>query len=317
MHGVTVQRVREPAELVQFLEAREPAATQILTHVLRTPSAPKRARWIVSSAGDRVGTVVLERRQTTANWHAHVLLDEPDSGAEAGAVVQRSPARSFAGPESSVEPVRRHVPRASTQPRRRLFVSYPALAHDDFVTLAAQAGVGAAPGEGCRPATLSDLDTLTELYSGYELNGGVPLHQLRKGLRSDIVDDCISVLVMDGEILAALTVRRTHRFAVTVSVTVPPEHRGKGLAVTLGAWQTAREAAAGRGMCGERAMSNRMRITGEGIAVDGFVELVYTNVGLAPRVRFRGRERLRVALLRMRGRRARPRPVAQAQTPTP
>jgi GNAT superfamily N-acetyltransferase len=317
MHGVTVQPVREPAELVEFLEAREPAATQILTQVLRTPRTTGRAWWMVSGDGDRIGTVVMERRHAAGNWHAHVLLDDAAYAAEAGALLQRSSARSFGGPESSVEPVRRFVPRASTNPRRRLFVTYPALSADDVATLSVQAGVTTVPGAECRPAMQSDLDTLTALYSGYELNGGVPLRLLRTRLRSEIRDDCVSVLVIDDEILAAISVHRTRRFAVTTSVTVPPEHRGKGLAVALGAWQTTREMAAGRGMCAERAMSNRMRVTGEGIAAPGLVELVYTSIGLAPRLQFRGRERLRVAVLRLRGRRASPRPVARPQTPTP
>ena len=313
-----LQRVRAPTELEHYLESREPVTTAMLLRVppYRRGRRAARAWWVIAPDATRRGVVLLERLESLGSWRGHVLLEDPACAADVAALIQRSPARSFVGPESSVEPVRGLVARASANPQRRWFFSWPPLPGEVYEQLGAQSGIVPVEGAECRLATSADLEALTALYASYELNGAIALRHLRTRLRAETAEGGVAVALVDNRIAAAASVQRTHRYALTNSITVPPEYRGRGLGGALASWQNQREAEAGRGACGERARANGMRTSGA--PAPGSIQMVFSEVALAPRIRFRGRERLRVMLVGLHGRRAAPRragPPRHSQVP--
>jgi len=281
------RRIRRDDEIVALLDGHEPRSTRALGEILDRGVRSRTCRaWIVDDGDRRPAAAVVLVRATFDRWVATVLLLDHGAADEVARLVDRSAAWSVVGAAPDIAPL---VPLL----RRRRFVDVrPWVVTEYPVT------VTDASHDSSRIAVGADLDALVELYSEFELFGGMTSWQLRPVLRHLLSRHYIVVIERPGDptrFAGAAAIRtRSRRYAVLDLLTVMPENRGAGLSWVLVAH--AQTIANTLGLAGVAALggTNPMNLDGH-LDDDAFVA-----VRLAAPRRFRGQGRLRTLYGRVR-----------------
>lgn len=275
--GFVARRTRSLRPVAALLESDEPRTTRALSEHLSHGGRRGCRAWLITSAdGSPAGAVVVSRL-CFGHWAAWAYLREPGAATVAADVVERSPAWTVSGTESDIRPLVAHLPRARDVSTRRWgFVRYPV-------------DVLGRPDQHTRVATATDLDSLMDLYAGYELGGPPTRWQLRSYLRRLLQHHFIIVYEDDHRLIGAVTVDgRTSRFVTVNDLTVLPDHRRGGVGWSILARAQAIANGLGVGVTWTMAPSNP--IDHERFQWD---DELSCRVRLEPPHRFRGEGRVR------------------------
>jgi hypothetical protein len=246
--------------------------------------------WAVRTGGQLAGLLV-SSKWCRDRWSAHLFLDDAAAADEMGQALDRSNAWSVSGPVEGVEAVLRRSRRAKGWVRIWFYWIAPqppengdAFPRNDEVVI--------------RDAAPADLDALVEIYSLDEHSGGVTRPRLREAIRNRLPH--LRVAELDGRVVGALFIPETSRYRVLDMLAVHPQARGRrlGMAMLVDAGTDA--VIDGKGICGERAMTNGMRVSHDDVMSIGEAN-VWAGADLVPPRRFRGQGRLRRLVARLEG----------------
>lgn len=290
---MTIERVRKPAsdaEVLAYLEGREPETTAALVSVNST-DRPRDVRvWAVRKGGQLAGLLV-SSKWCRDRWSAQLFLDDLGAADDMAQALDKSNAWAVSGPVDGVEAVLRRARRAKGWVQVWFYWIAPqppdngdAFPRNEGVTI--------------RDASPADLDALVEIYSLDEHSGGVTRPRLREAIRNRLPH--LRVAEVDSDVVGALFAPETRRYRVFDMLAVHPKARGRrlGMAMLIDAGTDA--VIKGVGVCGERAMTNGMRVSHDDVLSIGEAN-VWAAADLFPPRLFRGQGRLRRLVARLEG----------------
>lgn len=246
-------RVRPPrsvAELLDFAEPMEPAATRFVGEARRHGLSRTNRAVVVEDGGGIVGALLINRR-CRGRWNALPVLADarPDAANRLAAEVDRSPAWALIGGARHVGPVLAHL-------RRRIRPTAYAF-HGSHIP---PPDVDAVRDRRMRLAVRDDLDALVRLYDASEQHDIPTRPRLRRFLTDALRDVPIVVAELDSRIVGAVRCDWLSRsYAFWWAQVVLPEYRGLGLGNSLLFTAMAHSGAQGLKVCGVIGPTNPTR----------------------------------------------------------
>lgn len=266
-------------EAVALLEPHEPASSLMLAPILEGGLTRTLRCWLAESPDGRPAGLLVTGRYFPGRWFCRPLVIDSGAALPLARIASHAPESAMHGPAEHVEPLLPHLGLdvAMSEP----FLRLPRGAYDQRHAHDARV----------RVAETSDLESLVDLYGGYELEWIPPLRRWGM-LRTMLRRRMILVAEEDERIVGAYRLfASTRRWAWWDDVVVRPEARGRGLAWALvhrGARETARS--------GRRWMSATHPDSVLAFPPEMNAESSdWLIVGLARGPRFRGEARLREA----------------------
>ncbi len=280
-----VRRVRAAAAVEDLCAGHQPLAL-LVSSPLAEPGAERRARcWVVGAPGAEQGVLTAVRvRPGLVIGSALLLGDDPQVAPALAALARRAGVGRLLGGVDHVGPIAGAVAGARPTPLEML-----ARTQAD--------PPGGAWRERGRVAGPDDVPALVALYRRFELEILDP-GRLEEAVGGLVARRRVVVAVEDGTAVAAMRVEaRSPRWDLWAGLTVPPEHRGRGLSRVVDAWARELSRVAGRGTAGVRAPTNAVPHD-----VPGLVAHPWLEVRLPPTiVRRRARQARRLVRSRVPG----------------
>jgi RimJ/RimL family protein N-acetyltransferase len=179
--------------------------------------------WTVADASDELAGVFVVSRMCIDSWNGYVSLLDRRSAGHVAALIDASPALTVAGIASDVAPLFDLVKRAREIRLSRWVVVDPPVA-----------GIVPPPADRTRLATPLDQPALVEFFAGYEYVPVPTRWQLRSWIESMLRRYLVIVCEEDGEIIGVVTsAGATRRVLLVGDLSVPPQHRERGVAWEL------------------------------------------------------------------------------------
>ena len=251
--------MRDGAEVEDLCQLHQPVALLVTSPLLEEGTGHRTRCWAVGDPGRELGLLtVVHVAQSLAVASALVL--DPAAAPTLATLLRRSGAVRLVGGADHVDSVARHVAGAQTTA---------------LELLARRTVIPPQPGWQARTrvAGPDDVPALVALYRRFELEGLAPA-VLERSMAGLVRQQRVVVATDGGEVVAAMRVEaRSRHWDLWGGLTVPTEHRGKGLSRVVDARAWAVSVSAGRGMAGVRALTNHVPHEQAGITAHAWHEV--------------------------------------------
>lgn len=287
--SIPVRRVRDGAEVEDLCAGHQPVAV-LVSSPTNEPGADARC-WVVGPPAEPTGILTAVRVRPGLVTASALLLDGDGDGdgdaatvAALGRLVRRSGATRLVGGADHVGPVAERLAEARSTPLEMLARRQDAPLPGDWRDR----------GRVARPA---DEPALVDLYRRFELEA-LAADRLPAAVAGLIAQRRV-VVAVDGDVVvgAQRIEARSRRWDLWAGLSVPPEHRGRGLSRVVDAWAREVSRTAGRGTAGVRAPTNRVPHDVPGLVVHPWAEVRLPSPALRRRARrWAGRQARRVGV---------------------